>query len=485
MNRVGRPGTRASAIPAAVRIFLAREPKRLGAVLVALSGGPDSVALLHATAIEAKAAAVSVTACWVDHAIRPEAELAAEREFVVGLCERLGVPLIVEALRRGAVEAAAKAEGGIEAAARRFRYDALERARIASSSDLVLTGHNADDRVETLLMRFCSGSGVAGLRGIPAVAGMIGRPLLGLAKADILAYLDAEGLDYRVDSTNDSDAYLRNRVRHRLVPAAMDVFPSLRASLATVAEKASLDEEALSALADALFGLGDDGARADWLEAGRYDAAPEAVRIRALYSLAMPLFEGAGATRLPWRLVRAAASSARREGVLASGAGVLFSRNGGRIEARQALGPHLSRLSAPAGADRADSGFSLIANGPGSYRIGKGGGCTIYSCGQAPGLRADAFSWPLCVRSRRPGDRLATRGGAKRVDAILSELGLSGASREATPVVEDALGLVAVLASSVGLCDVYRRNDALVGEPVGGYLVVELKGVMYIDAVRR
>ncbi|HRW23266.1 MAG TPA: tRNA lysidine(34) synthetase TilS [Spirochaetia bacterium] len=100
-------------------------------------------------------------------------------------------------------------------------------------------------------------------------------------------------------------------------------------------------------------------------------------------------------------------------------------------------------------------------------------------------MRADAFSWPLCVRSRRPGDRLAARGGAKRVDAILSELGLGGASRDAVPIVEDASGVVAVLASCAGLRDVYRLNDALSGEPVGGYLVLELKGVMNIDAVRR
>lgn len=483
MNRVGQQESRASTVQAAVRAFLAREPKRLGAVLVALSGGPDSVALLHATAIVAGASGVSVTACWVDHAIRPEAELAAERAFVEGLCDGLGAPLIVERVPRGAVEAAAKAEGGIEAAARRFRYEALERARLASSSDVVLTGHNADDRVETLLMRFCSGSGAAGLRGIPAESGRIARPLLGLAKADILAYLDAAGLDYRVDSTNDSDDYLRNRVRHRLVPVAMDVFPSLRASLATAAEKASLDEEALSALAGALFGLDGDGGRAGWLDADRYDAAPEAVRIRALYALAMPLFDGAGATRLPWRLVRAAAASGKDDGVLASGAGVLFSRSGGRIEARPALGSHRSRPVGPAVPE--SPGFSLIAPGPGSFRIGKAGECTIYSTGRAPGLRADAFAWPICVRSRRPGDRLAARGGAKRVDAILSELGLGGAARDAVPVVEDASGIVAVLASNAGLRDVYRLNDALAGDPVGGYLVLELKGAMNIDAVRR
>jgi len=416
-----------------------------------------------------------VTACWVDHAIRPEAELAEERAFVEGLCSRLGVNLVVEGAARGQIEAAAKASGGVEAAARDFRYGALERARARTRCDVVLTGHNADDFIETMVMRFCSGSGTAGLRGIPATSGRVHRPLLGVSKADILAYLDAMGLSYRMDSTNASDDYLRNRVRHDVVPSLLSVFPSLGASLRTVAAKAGLDEDALAGSAESLAADGPATGRDRALDGAAFDAAPVAVRTRALYGLCGPL----GTDRLPWRLVLAAASSSKARGRLASGAGVEFVRDGGLIRAASAGG-------APA-PDPVARGFGFLARGTGDYRIGKAGACRIYSAEGPGGLRADSFSWPVWVRSRRAGDALRTRGGNKMIDSLAAELGIPAAKRDDIPIIEDVDGIVAFLASRVGGRDVYRRNDALSGVPAPGYLVfdMDLKGVSLTDAIRR
>jgi len=464
-------------VASAVSEFLSGLGTPHARMLVALSGGPDSVALLAATSAEAARRGLVVVACWVDHALRSAAELADEEAFVRGLCAELGVELIVQRAERGRIERAARLEGGVESAARTFRYAALERARTAASCDIVLTGHTSDDVAETMVMRFCTGSGAAGLRGIPAVTGAVHRPLLGVSKAEILAYLDSTGRTYRVDSTNLSDDYLRNRVRHEVMPVLRSVFPSLGAALATVGAKARLDEEALESMADGLVrASGDAGA---CLDAVAFDAAPVAVRTRALFRLGAT----AGTSRLPWRLVLAAASSTRAQGRLASGAGVEFVREDGRIVARAVSGSHGSRSDPDHAKGAGMTGFGFIAGGSGEYRIGKAGVCRIYSRGQPPGLRLDSFSWPLWVRSRRAGDSILTCGGLKMVDALVAELGVQASCRNRVPIVEDAAGIVAVLAEAHGGRDVYRRNDSLATVPADGFLVVDLKGVAFTDAV--
>jgi len=476
--------------------------------LVALSGGPDSVALLQGAVSALRPLGVEVSACWVDHAIRPVAELAAERSFVEGLCAELRVDLLVERAARGEIERTAPSLGGVEAAARRFRYDALERARAASSCDVVLTGHNSDDQVETMIMRFCTGSGAAGLRGIPAATGFVRRPLLGVTRAEILSYLDSEGRSFREDSTNGTDEYLRNRVRHNVVPILAETFPSLRSALETSSGKARIDEDALEGYVDGLFGAGASGPRAPGdplpaetlpgdplpgetlpgetlpgIGASAFFAAPLAVRIRALYRLCTHSVPGSG--RLPWRLALAAASSEKRSGRLASGAGVDFTVDDGRVLALPAGGSHGSR---PRGADAAGpgfSGFGFLARGPGDYRIGKGLLCRIYLSDRPEGIRIDAFSWPLWIRSRRAGDELRTGCGRKMVDSLLSELGVPASLRDAVPIVEDSEGIVAVCASAHGARDAYRRNDGLAPVPATGFLVLEMKGAAHTDAIRR
>lgn len=480
-----------SPLPEAFRAFLASLQGSPGRVLVALSGGPDSVALLHTACEVARTTGVArntgVAACWVDHGIRPRAELDAERSLVEAICRDLGVELRVESREPGALAREAARAGGVEAAARAFRYAALERARLSLGCGIVVTGHTADDLIETMVMRLCSGSGTSGLRGIPMLRGNVGRPFLGVSRDDIMAYLRSRACTYSSDSTNDSDDYLRNRLRHRVVPALKDIFPGLRSALAGAAEKARLDDDALESLAERLLvredgdGLSPVGTA---IGATAFDEAPEAVRVRALYRLCLAL----GASRTPWPLVLSAARSARREGRLASGAGLEFLRFGDRIVAR----PAIEAEDCPAA-----PGFSLVALSEGGYRIGKAMACRLYSADGPPGLRLEAFSWPLCLRSRRPGDSITTAGGTKKLDDLLaaapapsgSRRALAGGSRAVAPgslpdvVVEDARGIVAVLPAGDARRAFYRRNDGL-SVAASGYLAIELKGVVESDAIR-
>lgn len=478
-----------SAVTVSMAEFFSALPSSCSRILVALSGGPDSIAVLvsavnEATVRRSEGFNLGIVACWVNHGIRPVEELESEQRFVQNLCTRLGVALMIQTIARGDITLAATAEGGVEAAARRFRYEALERACDLSECDIILMGHNGDDFLETMIMRFCSGAGTAGLRGIPRATGRVQRPLLGVPKSEILSYLGSLDQPFCIDSTNETDDYLRNRIRHDVLPVLFTVFPSLRTSLATVAAKTTIDEEALTGFSEELLVTNEclKASRTErCIDATIFNEAPLAVRMRALYRLCIER----GASRIPWKLVLAAATSKKTAGRLASGAGLQFIRDGERIFIDPAHGDHHARSRQ----DETDAmlgtlaGFSIHVTGTGTYRIGKAGTCTVYSSERTQGLRLDAFSWPLWIRSRRAGDSIKTLGGFKMVDSLISELRIPSTDRGLIAIVEDVNGIVAVLGSLCGSRDVYRRNDNLTLVPAPGFLVIDLKGATFTDAV--
>jgi tRNA(Ile)-lysidine synthetase-like protein len=417
------------------------------AVGVAYSGGPDSTALLAALCALRPGAAMAIH---VDHGIRPSEELFAERELCVRTCGSLGCPLTVAAVRPGAVEEEARRRGvGTEAAARAFRYRALRGAMRRRALRRVLMAHTRDDQAETVLMRFFGGSGSAGLRGIPAENGPFLRPFLGLGKADLLEYLESRGLAFSTDSTNSSPDYLRNRVRSILVPALDSSFPGWRKGVSRTARSAALDEESLSAAAGkAGFLRGGDGR----LEAAGLLEAPDAVAARAIVAASGGLL---GRDRFPWRLALSALEALRSgERAHYSGGGVRLERNGGTV---------LLGLDFPTG-----RGYFVIIDGPCRIRAGSVRVSAAWTTGQ--GIRADSFRFPIVVRSRRPGDAIASKGGARRLDELLSEWGVPRPSRGSVPVVEDPDGIVAVLGSSLGGKDRYRAGPSGSIVPAGNLI---------------
>jgi tRNA(Ile)-lysidine synthase len=412
--------------------------------IVGFSGGPDSTALLAALV---EAGAPNLRALHVDHGLRPEAERHAELETVRNLAARLKVPLTVARVRPGAIEELAERSGeGIEAAARRYRYAALRTTAARTGAEAIYLAHTRDDQLETVLMRFLSGSGAAGLRGMPRESGLVVRPFLGLSKTELLAYLERRGLPFSTDSTNAGEDYARNRLRHRVLPVLERFFPGWEAGVGLSARKAGMDEEALALRAGG-FAFGWQGRN---LVAG---AAlldePDAVRYRALLSAAGSLSKG---RRVPFRLVEAAFAALDSGARSYRGGGLEFRREGDRLMLASALDFPGYR------------GYFVEIADPGSGRLERGAGRIRVSAswqrgGTTTGLRRDAFSFPLVVRSRRPGDELAIRGGSKRLDVLFSEWGVATADRDRIPVLEDRDGVVAVLGAGYGGRDRYRHND--------------------------
>jgi tRNA(Ile)-lysidine synthase len=197
-------------------------------LLVAVSGGGDSVALLELLAGCASALELSLTVAHVDHGIA--ATSGAVARDVYRLAERHRLPFVVTSLELGA--------GASETAARAGRWSALEEMRLASAADFIVTAHHFDDQAETVLMRVLRGTGPAGLAGMQPRAGAILRPLLPFRREELARYLHERGLACWADPANEDVQHDRTWVRQRLLPLLQERWPDVTRELNRVATQA-------------------------------------------------------------------------------------------------------------------------------------------------------------------------------------------------------------------------------------------------------
>lgn len=225
-------------------------------VLVAVSGGADSVALLRGLAEIRLTGPGRLVGAHFNHGLRG-AESEADERFVVELCQSLG--LECEVGRADAGQLSATGADGLEAAARTARYAFLQAAAERLGARYVVTAHTADDQAETILHRIVRGAGLAGLAGMPRFrplgqAVTLLRPLLGLRRSDVTAYLAGLGQPYREDSTNADAGYTRNRIRHELLPQlARQYNPQVVEALLRLGQLAGEGQSVIAAQVDALL----------------------------------------------------------------------------------------------------------------------------------------------------------------------------------------------------------------------------------------
>jgi tRNA(Ile)-lysidine synthase len=252
-------------------------------LLVAVSGGADSTALLVALASVAREFGLSLAAAHLHHGLRGR-EADADLEHVRGLCRRLGVPLEAarwdtrSRMRREGLSG----EGGLRTLRRRF----LAAARARAGAAAIATAHTADDQLETLLMRLARGTGLAGLGGMRPRRGAWLKPLLGATREDITRDLRGAGVSWREDASNRERDAFRNRVRLDVVPALAAALspgagPAARAGLARRAEAAAAEARDARRVVERLAGR--TRARAGTrMDTGVLARAPRAVRLAAL-----------------------------------------------------------------------------------------------------------------------------------------------------------------------------------------------------------
>jgi len=397
-----------------------------GRVLLAVSGGPDSVALLLGTAEVAAALHLQPEVACVDHGLRPESP--HEVRLVGDLALQLG-------LRFHLLEARIAPGPGLEVRAREARYAALEKARQEGGLRWIATGHTASDQAETLLMRLLRGTSVRGARGIHQVRGPILRPLLKVTREEVMAYLGgrAEPSLLADDAMNRDPRFLRARVREQALPAlaAAAGGPPGRVirSLARFAAFAAEDEALLDGMAgDALARLALPGLP-DALDAAGLLALHPAVRRRALSRWLQEASLGVSAELLE-----------RLEGALRSGRPVEAGKRRRALVAGGAL-----RLVGPTGT-RAPEREPPSPLAPGAPVAHTASG-QLVALDRSPLAEASSVlplellpDRPLELRTRLPGDRVREGRRRRKLQDALVDLKVPGEWRDSLPLVAEKGG---------------------------------------------
>ena len=215
-------------------------------VIAAVSGGADSVALLHVLYSLQGELSFSLAACHVNHNLRG-AESDGDEMFVRRMCRMMDIPLYVANIK---VNEFRQKHDSLEECARRLRYGFFEDI---GKNKLIATAHTASDNCETILINMVRGTALSGICGIPAKRDNIIRPLLYSTREDVERYCRENELDYVTDSTNLSDDYTRNKIRHKIVPLLREINPALYGAMSRLSDAASLDDAYLDSLAAQLM----------------------------------------------------------------------------------------------------------------------------------------------------------------------------------------------------------------------------------------
>ncbi len=394
-----------------------------GSVLLAVSGGADSCALLVGTALVREALNLRVEVATLDHGLRPEAR--QEVESVVRLAARWGLTCHVRHL--GVPPGVA-----LEARAREARYGALESLRQERGLAAVATAHTASDQAETVLMRLARGSALKGAAGIQERREGVVRPLLTRSREEVEAFLAAHGISFVTDPMNLDRAFLRTRIRQEVVPAlSAAVGYPVTPHLAAFAQLAAEDEALLTTLADGAWTRlrHADGS----LDAGGLRTLERPLRRRVLVRLlteAGARIDGPSLARVLEAVDTGGAVSLGGSSVRG---GLHLRAMGGRV---RCVRPEVPRPPEPP--SRLEEGTALqVALGWG-FRVER----------EAPPLGVlglplgEGVAWPLWVRPRQKGDRIRGPAGSRKLQDFLVDRRVPREARDSLPVVTDAAGVL-------------------------------------------
>jgi tRNA(Ile)-lysidine synthase len=417
-------------------------------IVVGVSGGPDSVALLHLLCALRERRGYAVAAAHVNHGLRGD-ESDREETYVRELCDRLGATCYAS---RVDVAGRLSAHGNnVQAAARAARLEAFRAAASAWGAEATALGHHADDQAETVLMRLLRGAGAGGLAGIRFVSIVAGlklvRPLLRITKTELEAYCERHGLHPRFDSSNAKRTYFRNRVRLDLLPYIMKLRPGAADSIRRAAELSADEDELLDTLArDLVRAAAKREGGAIRAERKAFLEAHIALQRRMIKIILnrLELDENAIDFAKVERIREAIAAEAPTTLELRTSAGTLFRRSYETLE----WGPYRSDGPAPYeyAFDPLEDGVLPIAEIDGTLEWSVVG--IEAFAPPEPGdayaawFDADEASGPWIARTRRPGDRLDAFGlnGSKTVKDIFVDGKLPKADRDVWPVVTDKAG---------------------------------------------
>lgn len=377
-------------------------------VICAVSGGADSVALLFGLYLLREKLQFTLSAAHFNHQLRAE-ESDRDEAFVRTVCDRYDIPLAV------GTAPVTPGKKGLEAAARDARYSFF-----ATLSGKIATAHTAGDNAETVLMHLVRGTGLSGLGGIAPVSGNLIRPMLGITRQEVLDFLQEYCLQFVTDSSNNTDAFLRNRLRHHVMPLLEQENPRLAENLSAMALQLRQDEAYLRQAASEQTTLEVDALR---------QMAP-ALRVRILEAF----LKENGVREPEYRHIAMAESliasqkpSARAE----FPGGVIVERCYGTLRIMPQCQMSPLRLTCPGEVVLLQLGLKIICR-PAEQIINTEDTFTL------------AVSGPVWLRSRLSGDEMRLPGGTKSLKKLFIDRKIPASQRQTVPVLADEAGVLAV-----------------------------------------
>ena len=408
-------------------------------VIIGFSGGADSSALLHYFAKRARKA----VCVHVNHMIRGD-EAQRDEDFCKGVCEKYGIELVCYKID---IPALARQRGqGIEETARQERYRVFEKECECRGFDAILTAHNANDNIESVIFNLVRGSGANGIAGIKAKNGRILRPLLLATREEILAYCEKNGIDYVTDSTNSDTDYTRNYIRHEVVPSLKKINPSLNESISRLIASLREDEEFITSVAMEIVKECKDGK----IYIDKISSCHNSVKSRVLKMLC--------SEKLDYTSIQTCIDFISRGEV----GGAVNLCNGVSFKREK---DYFSFVKTK---DLEEIEFEIELR-VGLNEIEKAGIVISYMCDEEPSgkelyatlcFKGDKINGKLIARSRQNGDTIKHGKMTKRVKKLMNEKGIPSHLRSRIPIICDESGILAI--PEVAIKDGVKGEDVII-----------------------
>lgn len=411
--------------------------------LVAVSGGADSMALLHLLHRAGLAGAVA----HFDHQTR-EGASAEDAAFVARAAEALGLPCFTESQPIEAMAAARKES--FEMVAREARYAFFRDTAVANGFDALATGHHADDQAETVLLRLLRGASPAGLAGIPPIRDLGGvrviRPLLDCSRAQLVDWLEVEGIAWREDASNKDARYERNQLRHELIPRLeRDYNPAVVDALSRLARLQRMDDGLLSHYTEEALTRCLD--REKRLQREPFIALEPALQYRCMVRCIQEAGGRSDYESVARAVAAAVSGDAGAQVDLGNGAALYLA---GRHAVFAPLAPPDLEEDIILPIPGETSGFGRIFRARRLDRLPEGP-LALYCHARRQVFDGAALGATFTIRRRRPGDRFQPLGmaGAKKVKDVFNDLGLTRPERDAQVMIESGGEIVWIVGHTV------------------------------------
>lgn len=406
-------------------------------ILLALSGGADSRALLHM--LLEYGAPISVA--HVDHGIRGKASVQ-DSLFCEALAKEAGIPFYL--LKEDVPALAEKNHLGIEEQARAVRYDFFEKIMREHDIPILATAHNADDNAETVLFRMARGTGLSGMCGIPPTrpfgGGTLIRPLLGVSKQDILDYCEQNGLSYVTDATNSDVTYTRNRIRHHVLPELVGVNPRVLSHISSLCMTLSEDEACLLEMAKNF--LREQSQNGEGAEAKALCALPPALSSRVL---ALMFGEPPLSLKNREQLMALAQNQTPHSSLhLSDGrcAVIECGRLMPKTEKKSQKTPMSATALSLGATPLYDGDMLMVLDSEENPHEKRFSAKNIYKNATTIKINSDTIKNGLYIRTRRAGDTVLVHGMHKKLRKLQNEAALPPDLRDTLPLVCDNGGIL-------------------------------------------